>query len=166
MSNKFDLDNIKSFIDNSENSSKSSDFLLSDILKDFSSNKENKKETITTVEQDINDSKNVKIDFQKHSVIDEDVKKPEGYSLTGAFEAIKTEKNTPKYWAEVKTEKVRTINGLLIILWNTTCPLLICMIKFIKVLSLVETLLQRSKIKRKTRTAVRLFGAVFAIPSK
>jgi len=89
MSSKFDLDNIKSFIDNSENSSKSSDFSLSDILKDYSTSKGNKKEVIT-VENQVDETD--KTDFQKPFVIDDDVKKPEGYSLTGAFEAIKSEK--------------------------------------------------------------------------
>lgn len=112
MADKFDLDNIKSFIASSENSGNSDNFSLDDILKDFSKKPhEEQSETVivekkTELEQTPAEEKTQTND--NPTVIDDEIEKPEGFSLTGAFEAIKSEKTTEKDIEDTQSEVSET----------------------------------------------------------
>lgn len=107
MGEKFDLDSIKSFIDSSDNTDNLNVFVLDDILKDYSkSHHEQQAEVIVT---DTENEKDETIISDEQSLINEsstaiveDIEKPEGFSLTGAFEAIKSEKSSEKEKTETK----------------------------------------------------------------
>ncbi len=101
MSEKFDLDSIKSFIDSSDNSDRQNTFVLDDILKDYSNKYNDEQIKVTISDEENNKSEVVESEEkiilnEKNSVIDNDIEKPAGFSLTGAFEAIKSEKTSEK----------------------------------------------------------------------
>ncbi len=108
MTDKFDLDNIKNLINKSDKPSENVSFSIDDILNDFSSDKSMKSEKIVAVEEitvveEIAGKKNEYVAVEQplqSTSIDDDIEKPQGYSLTGAFEAIKNDKTALKKQSE------------------------------------------------------------------
>lgn len=83
MADKFNLDDIKNFDTSKYDGEKSLSFNLDDILNDYSGEK-----TPTVIVKEV-------INETKPSIDDTgNIKRPDGVSLTGAFEAIRSEKET------------------------------------------------------------------------
>lgn len=83
MSDKFDLDNIKNLLNSSSSGNSAPSFSLDDIMKDFGkAPAEKESEPVVT--------ETAPTDAQEQP--DDTVKRPDGYSLTDAFDAIRSEK--------------------------------------------------------------------------
>ncbi len=94
MNNNFDLDSIKNLLNSNDVKDSDASFSLDDILKDYGSDiKANENVLGNHMPQDVIVN-NVNADSKDNLKIEDVIEKPDGYSLTGAFEAIRGEKNT------------------------------------------------------------------------
>lgn len=99
MSDRFNLDDIKHFITSNESGDNKPSFSLDDVLNDFK-----KDSAVATIEKEQHVQEVVNTE-PKFDIEDDIVKKPEGYSLTGAFDAIKEEK---KQKPDIQPEIIET----------------------------------------------------------
>ena len=105
MSERFDLDSIKDLIKLSSGENEKPKYSLDDIMLDFGKEKPSVNEIVDDV---LLDKKTV-LETAEQEIVEEDVvKKPEGYSLTGAFEAIRNEKKEAVTLVEVDKQQVLT----------------------------------------------------------
>ncbi len=89
MSDRFDLDSIKDFLKSSSGESNKPEYSLDDIMVDFGK----EKSSVNDIVDDVLSSNTTVVETSNQEIVENDVvKKPEGYSLTGAFEAIRSEK--------------------------------------------------------------------------
>ena len=88
MSDKFDLDSLKDLINTSSSEGEKSSFSLDDIMNDYGKEKKSVDDAVVNI---LSEKQSV-VTVEETVVDDFEIKKPEGYSLTGAFEAIRSAK--------------------------------------------------------------------------
>ncbi len=92
---KFNLDDLKEYLDSNNSQSGESSITLESVLNDFSSN----------AKTAVVDEQPAEVSVEQESENDEEIKRPDGFSVSGAFDAIKTEKQTKKEQCVVEPPK-------------------------------------------------------------
>ena len=81
--NNFNLDDLKEYLSSSDTPSNQTGITLEAVLSDFS-----KESSVITIEKEQQPDSMSNVEFEE----DEQIKRPDGFSVSGAFDAIKTEK--------------------------------------------------------------------------